>query len=153
MAPHSVSPSHAIPVHSYGMRIGLLGGSFNPAHAGHRHIIDLAQRRLQLDQVWLLVSPGNPLKPQGGMAPLDQRLTSARAMADGRRVVASAIESVLGTRYTIDTLRRLLQRFPRTRFVWLMGADILDELPRWRRWLGGPATSRASTLSWIRALQ
>ena len=117
------------------MRIGLLGGSFNPAHAGHRHIIDVARRRLRLDQIWLLVSPGNPLKPQRGMAPLGQRLASARGIADGRRVVASAIEAVFGTRYTIDTLRRLLRQFPRARFVWLMGADILEQLPRWRRWL------------------
>jgi nicotinate-nucleotide adenylyltransferase len=117
------------------MRIGLLGGSFNPAHEGHRHIIELARRRLRLDQVWLLVSPGNVLKPQHGMAPFDQRVASARGIADGRRVIASAIEAMFGTRYTIDTLRRLLRRFPRVRFVWLMGADILEQLPRWRRWL------------------
>jgi nicotinate-nucleotide adenylyltransferase len=117
------------------MRIGLLGGSFNPAHAGHRHIIDLARRHLRLDQVWLLVSPGNPLKPQRGMAPLAERVASARAIADGRRIVASAIEAAFGTRYTVDTLRHLLRRFPRARFVWLMGADILEQLPRWRRWL------------------
>jgi nicotinate-nucleotide adenylyltransferase len=117
------------------MRIGLLGGSFNPAHAGHRHIIDLARRCLRLDQVWLLVSPGNPLKPQRGMAPLGERAASARTIADGRRIVASTIELAFGTRYTVDTLRRLLQRFPRVRFVWLMGADILEQLPRWRRWL------------------
>ena len=117
------------------MRIGLLGGSFNPAHAGHRHIIDMARRCLRLNQVWLLVSPGNPLKAEWGMAPFDQRLASARSLADGRRVVASAIEAVFGTRYTIATLRRLLRQFPRARFVWLMGADILEQLPRWRRWL------------------
>ncbi len=117
------------------MRIGLLGGSFNPAHAGHRHIIDLALRRLRLDQVWLLVSPANPLKPQHGMARFERRLASARCIADGRRVIASGIEGLLGTRYTIDTLRLLLRRFPRVCFVWLMGADILEELPRWRRWL------------------
>jgi nicotinate-nucleotide adenylyltransferase len=117
------------------MRVGLLGGSFNPAHQGHRHIIDLARRRLRLDQVWLLVSPGNPLKPRRGMAPFDQRLASARGIADGRRVIATAIEAVFDTRYTIDTLRRLLRQFPRVRFVWLMGADILEQLSRWRRWL------------------
>jgi nicotinate-nucleotide adenylyltransferase len=117
------------------MRIGLLGGSFNPAHAGHRHVIDVARRRLQLDQVWLLVSPGNPLKPQCGMAPFDQRLASTRCITDGRRVIASGIEAVWGTRFTIDTLRLLLRRFPRVRFVWLTGADILLQLPRWRRWL------------------
>ena len=80
------------------------------------------------------MSPGNPLKPRRGMAPLPRRLASARAMADGRRVLATAIEGKLGTRYTVDTLRLLLQRFPRVRFVWLMGADILPQLPRWRRW-------------------
>jgi nicotinate-nucleotide adenylyltransferase len=117
------------------MRIGLLGGSFNPAHAGHRHIIEQARRRLGLDQVWLLVSPGNPLKPQRGMAPLAQRLASARTLADDRHVIATAIEAVLGTRYTVDTLHRLMQRYPRARFVWIMGADILEQLPRWRRWL------------------
>ncbi len=117
------------------MRIGLLGGSFNPAHQGHRHVIDLARRRLRLDQVWLLVSPGNPLKPRRGMAPFEQRLESARTLADGRRVIVSAMEAVFGTRYTIDTLRLLLRQFPRVRFVWLMGADILEQLPRWRCWL------------------
>lgn len=117
------------------MRIGLLGGSFNPAHAGHCHIIELARRRLRLDQVWLLVSPGNVLKSQCGMAPFEQRLASARSLADGRRIIASAIEALFGTRYSIDTLRRLLRQFPCARFVWLMGADILQQLPRWRRWL------------------
>ena len=117
------------------MRIGLLGGSFNPAHAGHRHVIEQARRRLGLDQVWLLVSPGNPLKPRRGMAPLSQRLASARKLADDRRVIATAIEATLGTRYTVDTLRRLLHHYPRARFVWIMGADILEQLPRWRRWL------------------
>ena len=118
------------------MRIGLLGGSFNPAHEGHRHIATLALARLGLDQVWLLVSPGNPLKPEGGMAPFARRLASARGLADERRVVASAIEAAFGTRYTIDTLRRLLRRFPRVSFVWLMGADIMEQLPRWRCWMG-----------------
>jgi nicotinate-nucleotide adenylyltransferase len=117
------------------MRIGLLGGSFNPAHPGHRHIIDVARQRLQLDQVWLLVSPGNPLKPRRGMAPFEQRLASARRIADGRRVVATALESEFGTHYTIDTLRLLRRRFPQAQFVWLMGADILEQLPNWRRWL------------------
>ncbi len=117
------------------MHIGLLGGSFNPAHAGHRHVIELARRRLRLNQVWLLVSPGNPLKPQCGMAPFDQRLASTRGIADGRRVIASGIEAQWGTRYTIDTLRLLLRRFPRVRFVWLTGADIMLQLPHWRRWL------------------
>jgi nicotinate-nucleotide adenylyltransferase len=117
------------------MRVGLLGGSFNPAHPGHRHVIKIARRRLKLDQVWLLVSPGNPLKPRRGMAPFEQRLASARTLADGHRVIASGIEASLGTRYTVDTLRLLLRRFPRVHFVWLMGADLLEQLPRWRRWM------------------
>src|SRR5271170_4849618 len=112
-------------------RVGLLGGSFNPAHAGHRHIAEVARRRLRLDQVWLLVSPGNPLKPQRGMANLALRVASAWGVADGRRVVASAIESRLGTRFTIDTLRLLQRRFPRVEFVWIAGADIFVQLPRW----------------------
>jgi nicotinate-nucleotide adenylyltransferase len=116
------------------MRVGLLGGSFNPAHAGHLHIARLALRRLRLDQVWLLVSPGNPLKPVAGMARLADRLASARAIADGRLVVATAVEARLGTRYTADTLAALRRRFPRARFVWLMGADNLEQLPRWNRW-------------------
>ncbi|WP_422865058.1 nicotinate-nucleotide adenylyltransferase [Endosaccharibacter trunci] len=116
------------------LRIGLLGGSFNPAHSGHRQVAELALRRLGLDQVWLLVSPGNPLKPRAGMAPIERRLRSAAAIADGRRVVATDIERVIHTRYTIDTLRTLVRRFPRARFVWLMGADGLDGLPHWRRW-------------------
>lgn len=118
------------------MRVGLLGGSFNPAHAGHLHIARLALRRLRLDQVWLLVSPGNPLKPARGMAPMRERLASACALADGRRVVATGIEARLHTRYTFDTLRALQARFPRVSFVWLMGADNLDQLPRWQRWMG-----------------
>ena len=86
--------------------------------------------------MWLLVSPGNPLKKADGMGKLADRLASARGIADGRRVVATAIERDLGTRYTADTLRALGRLFPRVRFVWLMGADILAELPRWRRWTG-----------------
>lgn len=116
------------------MRIGLLGGSFNPAHEGHRHIAELALRRLRLDQIWLLVSPGNPLKPTNGMAPFVERLSSARRIADGRRILASGIEAALSTRYTVDTIHRLLRRFPRAQFVWIMGADILAQLPKWRRW-------------------
>ena len=115
-------------------RVGLLGGSFNPAHTGHRHVATLALRRLRLDQVWLLVSPGNPLKSAHGMAPLADRLAGAARIADGRRLVASGIEATFRTRYTADTLRQLMRRFPRVRFFWIMGADILSQLPRWQRW-------------------
>ncbi len=116
------------------VRVGLLGGSFNPAHEGHRHVAERALAALGLDQVWLLVSPGNPLKPARGMAPFAARLASARRIADGRRVVATGIEARLGTRYTADTLALLRQRFPRARFALLLGADNLEQLPRWRRW-------------------
>ena len=116
------------------MRIGLLGGSFNPAHDGHRHVAEMARARLGLDQVWLLVSPGNVLKPRAGMTDFPTRLAGAARIADGRGIVASGIEAAWGTRYSIDTIRALRRRFPRARFVWLMGADILAQLPRWRRW-------------------
>jgi nicotinate-nucleotide adenylyltransferase len=116
------------------MRVGLLGGSFNPAHAGHRHVANLALERLRLDQVWLMVSPGNPLKPRKGMASLADRLSGAARIGDGRRVIATSIEAAIGTRYSVDTLRMLRRRFPRVHFVWIMGADLLTQLPRWRRW-------------------
>lgn len=116
------------------MRIGILGGSFNPAHAGHLHVARTAQRRFALDQVWLMVSPGNPLKPARGMAPFAERLASARAIADGRHVLATGIEASIGTRYTRDTLDRLHRLFPCADFVWLMGADNLEDLSRWQRW-------------------
>lgn len=91
-------------------------------------------RHLGLDQLWLMVSPGNPLKPTAGMAPLAARLASAARIADGRRIIATDIESRLGTRFTRDTMRELKRRFPRARFVWLMGADNLIQMPRWGRW-------------------
>lgn len=115
-------------------RVGLLGGSFNPAHAGHRHIAELALKHLGLDEVWLLVSPGNPLKKKDGMAPLAARLASAEAQARHPRIRATTIERELGTRFTADTLATLVRRFPRTEFVWLMGADNLRQLPQWERW-------------------
>jgi nicotinate-nucleotide adenylyltransferase len=117
------------------MRIGILGGSFNPAHAGHLHIARLALKKLRLGQVWLLVSPGNPLKDPAGMRPVAERLATAARLADGRRIVATDIERHLQTRYTCDTVRTLQQRFPRVRFVWLMGADNLCQFPRWRGWM------------------
>ncbi|MCQ4161386.1 nicotinate-nicotinamide nucleotide adenylyltransferase [Roseomonas sp. GC11] len=115
-------------------RIGLLGGSFNPAHDGHRHVARQARRALRLDQVWLLVSPGNPLKPARGMAPFARRLASARAIADGVGVIATGLEAAIGQRYSARTLARLRQMFPRVRFVWIIGADNLWQLPRWRDW-------------------
>jgi nicotinate-nucleotide adenylyltransferase len=94
---------------------------------------------LRLDQVWLVVSPGNPLKPVAGMQDFALRLAAACRLADGRRIVASDIEAQLGTRYTVDTVRELRRRFPRAAFVWVMGADILDQLPRWKRWTELPS--------------
>lgn len=117
-----------------GLRIGLLGGSFNPAHAGHRHISMLALQLLGLDQVWWMVSPGNPLKDQAGMAPLAARVDSAKRQAKHPRILVTTIERDLGTRYTADTLSALRDRFPQTRFVWLMGADNLGQVHRWQRW-------------------
>lgn len=115
-------------------RIGLLGGSFNPAHAGHRHISVEALRLLGLDEVWWLVSPQNPLKPAAGMAPLAARLASAHAAARHARIRPTAIEARLGTRFAVDTVAALQHRYPKARFIWLAGADILPELHRWRRW-------------------
>jgi nicotinate-nucleotide adenylyltransferase len=115
-------------------RIGLLGGSFNPAHGGHRRISLFALDALGLDEVWWLVSPGNPLKPKAGMAPLGARLASAVHQAKGTRIVPTQIERELGTRYTVDTLRALQRRYPKHRFVWLMGSDNLAQLHLWRNW-------------------
>lgn len=115
---------------------GLLGGSFNPAHGAHRRISLFAFAALGLDEVWWLVSPGNPLKPDQGMAPLAARVRSAIAEARHAPIRVTAIESELGTRFTIDTLRALKRRFPNRRFVWLMGADNLAQLHLWRDWRG-----------------
>lgn len=115
-------------------RIGLLGGSFNPAHAGHRAISLQALRALGLDEVWWLVSPGNPLKEAAGMAPLPARLASARAIARHAPIRPTAIETRLRTVYTVDTLAKLVRRYPRHRFVWLMGTDNLAQFDRWRGW-------------------
>ena len=114
---------------------GILGGSFNPAHAGHRRISLEAIDRLGLTELWWLVSPGNPLKEgRNDMAPLAARLASARAMAKRSRIVPTAIEAELGTRYTADTLRKLQHRFPNRRFIWIMGADNLAQFHLWRDW-------------------
>jgi nicotinate-nucleotide adenylyltransferase len=116
-------------------RIGLLGGSFNPAHRGHRHISVEAMRALELDEVWWLVSPGNPLKRRAtDMAPFEARLESAREMARRGRIRASDFERREGTRYTIDTVRRLKSRFPRHEFIWLLGSDTLPDFHKWRDW-------------------
>lgn len=113
---------------------GLLGGSFNPAHGGHRRVSLFASAALGLDEVWWLVSPGNPLKPRAGMAPLAARVRSAQRQAKGAPIRVTAIERQLGTVFTVDTLRALKRRFPRRQFVWLMGADNLAQFHQWRNW-------------------
>jgi len=118
------------------IRTGLLGGSFNPAHSGHRRISLAVMKALGLDELWWLVSPGNPLKPEKGMAPLAARLSSARAMTRRTPIVPTAIEKELGTRYTVDTLKALQRRFPNRRFIWIMGADNLAQFHLWRDWRG-----------------
>ena len=115
-------------------RIGLLGGSFNPAHPGHRHISLEAMKRLGLDEIWWLVSPQNPLKAAHETAPLETRLAAARAIARGRSMIVSDAETRLGSQYTIDTIRALKARFPGVDFVWIMGADSLATFHRWRGW-------------------
>ncbi len=117
-----------------GRRIGLLGGSFNPAHRGHLEISRAALRRLGLDQVWWLVSPQNPLKATRGMASMEERMAGARAQARDPRILALALESALGTVYTADTVAAVARRFPRSRFVWLMGADNLVQVSDWKDW-------------------
>lgn len=113
--------------------IGLLGGSFDPAHQGHLHITGEALKRFGLDRVWWLVSPGNPLKPKGP-APLDLRMAHAWSVMQHPRVVVTDIETRLGTRYTAATLTRLTGLYPGVRFVWLMGADNLAQFHKWQRW-------------------
>ncbi len=112
----------------------LMGGSFNPAHGGHRAISLAAMAALRADAVWLLVSPGNPLKPAAGMAPLAARMASALVQARRSRIQPTVIERDLGTRYTVDTLAALVRRYPKRRFIWMMGADNLDQFHRWRDW-------------------
>ncbi len=116
------------------MLTGLLGGSFNPAHGGHRRITRFAIDALGLDEVWWLVSPGNPLKSGKDMAPLKARLRSAMEQARGAPIVPTAIEQQLDTRYTVETLAKLTRRYPRRRFVWLMGSDNLAQFHRWKHW-------------------
>jgi len=118
-----------------GLKIGLLGGSFNPAHEGHLHISDMAMKQLGLDYVWWLVSPQNPLKPRAGMAPLRERLSFAADKFERHpRIIVVDVETALGTRYTIDTVKALQNRFREVRFVWLMGSDNLVRFHHWRRW-------------------
>lgn len=122
-----------LPVAPRGQTIGLLGGSFDPAHEGHVHITKAALKRFGLDRIWWLVSPGNPLKARGP-APMDERLAAARRVMQHPKVTVTDIEARLGTRYTAETIAALVRRYPGARFVWLMGADNLVQFDRWQDW-------------------
>ena len=123
-----------LPVSAPGMRIGLFGGSFNPAHSGHCLVTNEVMRRVGLDQVWWLVSPGNPLKDNSGLPPLADRVLGARAQITERNVHVTGFEAAYGFRYTFDTLSHLKSRLAGRKLVWIMGADNLAGFHRWERW-------------------
>jgi nicotinate-nucleotide adenylyltransferase len=126
--------AQALPPYTEGMRIGLLGGSFNPPHNAHRAISQFALTRLKLDRVWWLVTPGNPLKDNGALHALGERMQAARDIANDPRIAVSCLESVIRTRYTVDTINFLRRRASGLRFVWIMGADNLAQFHRWQDW-------------------
>src|ERR1700676_3238918 len=123
-----------LPPNGPGMRIGLFGGTFDPAHAAHRAACLLALRRIGLDRVWWLVTPGNPLKDTRGLAPLEDRVVAARTLGHDPRIDATDLEGRIGTRYTYQTVSYLVKRCPQVHFVWIMGADNLRSFHRWQRW-------------------
>ncbi|TCT01045.1 nicotinate-nucleotide adenylyltransferase [Aquabacter spiritensis] len=123
-----------LPLVAPGLKVGLFGGSFNPAHAAHREVSLLALKRLRLDRVWWLVSPGNPLKDNSHLPTLEERVVFARTVAAHPRIDVTGIEAALGTRYTFETVAALRARAPQVRFVWIMGADNLTGFHRWQNW-------------------
>lgn len=125
-----------LPPHAPGMRIGLFGGSFNPPHEAHRLAALAALKKLGLDAVWWLVSPGNPLKSGQGLAPLEERVAAAKRLARHPRIAVTGVEAALGTRYTSDTIAALKARCRGVRFVWIMGADNLAQFHLWQNWRG-----------------
>jgi len=127
-------PRIALPLHGPGMRIGLLGGSFNPAHEAHRAISLLAMKKLRLDRLWWLVTPGNPLKDVRALPPIEERIKTAIKVADHPRIDVTGFEAAIGTKYSCDTIAWLLREAPATNFVWVMGADNLKDFHRWRNW-------------------
>ncbi len=133
-------PALGLPLYAPGMRIGLLGGSFNPPHQAHRAISLFAMKRLQLDRVWWLVSPGNPLKDNSSIKALAMRVQAADRVANHPRIDVTAFEDAIGTRRTSDTLDVLVRRCIGPKFVWLMGADNLAQFHRWHNWRGIAAT-------------
>ena len=129
-------PERVLPPHAPGMRIGLFGGTFDPPHQAHLEATLLAMKRLRLDRVWWLVTPGNPLKNTRGLAPLAERIAAARALTDHPRIDVTGIEATINTRFTYDTIQWLITRCPGVHFVWVMGADNLRSFHRWQRWRG-----------------
>jgi nicotinate-nucleotide adenylyltransferase len=136
VTPDAATLPHAIPFYTDGMRIGLLGGSFNPPHEAHRAISLFAMKRLKLDRIWWLVTPGNPLKQGRALEPLDERILAARKVANHPRIDVTCLEAVIGTHYTYDTIVYLRRRCAGARFVWIMGADNLAQFHRWKNWQG-----------------
>jgi nicotinate-nucleotide adenylyltransferase len=124
---------NGFPIATTGLRVGLLGGSFDPPHAGHLHISNWALKEFGLDQVWWLVSPGNPLKARGP-APLEKRMAACNELVQHPRIKVTDLECKLGTQYTAETLEKLLELYSDVRFVWLMGADNLASFHKWDRW-------------------
>jgi nicotinate-nucleotide adenylyltransferase len=133
---HRIAPSGLVrlPPLAPGTRVGLYGGSFNPPHAGHRHVSLMALRRLDLDRLWWIVTPGNPLKSPGELAAIEERMRRAKQVAAHPRIDVTCFEETIGARYTVDTLAYLKRRYPQVRFVWIMGADNLGSFHRWRGW-------------------